>query len=44
MAQRAAAKDRAVVNESSQEALREVELEGKLRQEILKKELFAYLY
>ena len=44
-AQRAAAEDRAVGNESEREALREVELlEGKLKRETLKKELFAYLY
>ena len=44
-AQQAAAEDRAVGNESKQEALREVELlEGKLKREALKKELFAYLY
>jgi hypothetical protein len=44
-AQRAAAEDRAVGNESERETLREVELlEGKLKQENLKKELFVYLY
>ena len=44
-AQQAAAEDRAVGNESEREALREVELlEGKLKCEALKKELFAYLY
>ena len=44
-AQRAAAEDRAVGNEGEWETLREVELlEGKLKWEILKKELFAYLY
>jgi hypothetical protein len=44
-AQRAAAEDRAVGNESEWETLKEVELlEGKLKRETLKKELFVYLY
>ena len=44
-AQQAAAEERAVGNESEREALREVELlEGKLKHEALKKELFVYLY
>ena len=44
-AQRAAAENRAVANENEWDGFREVELlEGKLKQEDLKKELFAHLY
>ena len=44
-AQRPAAEDRAVANENERDGFREVELlEGKLKQEVLKKELFAHLY
>jgi len=44
-AQRAAAEDSVVANENEWDGFREVELlEGKLKQETLKKELFAHLY